>query len=719
MQFPEVMLVWPQILNTTKTPILMKRTVLLTLFAFGLAQSSRAVNLVWTPLASATWDTSALNWTNAATGGPLVAYTAGDNVRFDDSGLIQPAVTLSGALTPGSVVVDSTGIYTFSSGTLAGSVPLFKRGTGQLILGTDNTISSPTSIEGGQLQIGAGGTTGNIGSGRITNLTGLIINRTGTLTLNNFLTGAGGFTNKLNATVNIWGTNNMSGPILVQIGQLSLSNAVSQGQSKSITLDASTGGTPNPRLGLTGGINLPSDVNLNLMGTTATPNLSRATITTVLATDTANNVVNGPIRIGSGDGLVQLTGVQTNTGELQINGNIFNHPDNVTPFSGSLYVRGNGNVTISGTVNLRDAKLIRTDGGTFTLASTGNYWTNGTLIAVGGLRLGADNALPTSTTFSIGQGAGTNAILDLNGHSQQLPGVTSVHGANVNVPIIANSSTTFDSILTISAPGGAYGGLLQDSILDGTRKVGLRILSGAQQLTTTCTYSGPTTILGGGISLVGAGSIPNTTPITISAGAAIDASSRNDGTFALESAQTLKGDSTFNINGNLTSAGTIELKVNKSGGVVNNDTVAVNGQVTYGGKLKLVLSGEALSPGDVIQVFSAASYAPSSFSTIEPAAPAPGYLWDTTLLASYGILQIVGPLTATAVLAPSRTDITFSGSGGVPNGGFTIVSSADIKAPLGTWGTEQTGTFDGSGNLNVNIAIASGQPRKFFSIRVP
>jgi fibronectin-binding autotransporter adhesin len=692
--------------------MIMKRILLITLTAIGLAQGGRAANLIWTPT-DANWNTTTANWTNPATGGPLVAYTAGDNVRFDDSGLIQPAVTLSGALTPGSVVVDSTGVYTFSSGTLAGNVPLFKRGTGQMVLDANNTISSPTSIEGGQLQIGAGGGTGAVGSGPITNLTGLIINRTGTLTLSNFLTGSGGFTNKLNATVNIWGTNNMSGPILVQIGQLSLSNATAQGQSKSITLDASTGGTPNPRLGLTGGINLPSDVNLNLMGTTATPSLSRATIATVLATDTAVNAVNGPIRIGSGNGLIQLTGIQTPAGELQINGSISNHPDNSTPFSGSLYVRGAGNGTLSGTVNLPNANFIRTDAGTFTISSTGNSWA-GTLIAVGGLRLGADNALPTSIPFSIGQGSGTNAILDLNGHSQQLPGVTSVHAANPNVPIIASSSTTSDSTLVISSPAGVYGGSLQDSIYGGTRKVGLTILSGAQQLTSVCTYSGPTTIMGGSVSLTGSGSIPNTTPITINSGAAIDVSA-GSGTFTLGAAQTLKGNSTFNINGNLTSEGTIELKINKSGGVVNNDTVAVNGQIILGGKLKLVLSGEALSAGDTIQVFSAPSYIPSDVA-IEPAEPAPGYLWDTTYLSS-GVLQVVGPLTVTAAI--SGTDIVFSGSGGVPNGGFTIVSSTDIKAPIGTWVTEQTGTFDGSGNFNIPIAITSGTPQKFFKMRVP
>ena len=60
--------------------------------------------------------------------------------------------------------MDSTGTYSFLSGTLAGSVPLFKRGTGLLILDSNNTISSPTSIEGGQLQIGNGNSRGAVGT---------------------------------------------------------------------------------------------------------------------------------------------------------------------------------------------------------------------------------------------------------------------------------------------------------------------------------------------------------------------------------------------------------------------------------------------------------------------------------------------------------------------------------------------------------------------------
>ncbi len=205
------------------------------------------------------------------------------------------------------------------------------------------------------LQIGNGASRGSVGSGPITNSTGMVINRTGTLNLNNHLTGSGGFTNNLNATVNLWGTNTMSGPILIQVGMLSLSNAMSQGSSTDITLDASTGASANSRLAFTGGIDLPAGATITMIGHRRVAGPSRCTLQNTAA-DIATNYVSGPILIGSGDGLIQLSGLSTTTGLLQVNGNISNHPDNATPFSGSFYLRGAGKGTLNGSVNLPAGK---------------------------------------------------------------------------------------------------------------------------------------------------------------------------------------------------------------------------------------------------------------------------------------------------------------------------------------------------------------------------
>jgi autotransporter-associated beta strand protein len=639
-------------------PTLMKRTVLLSLIALGLAQGGRAANLVWTPT-TAVWDTlpATTNWKDTNTSA-TVAFTQGDSVLFDDSGLGQPAVTLSGTLSPSYVLVDSASQYSLASttgGNLSGGFSLVKRGSGLLILDANNAISGPTSIEAGQLQIGTGSSRGTVGSGPITNLSGLIVNRTGTLTLNNYLSGSGGFTNRLGATVNIWGTNTMSGPILVQVGLLALSNAPAQGTATDIILDASPTATANSRLGFAGGINLPSSAVITMLGT-AGAGPSRCTITTTLAADTTTNSVNGPILVGSGNGLIQLTATSTGTGLLAINGNISNHPDNVTAFAGSLYIRGNlGNGLLSGSFNLPGTKLIKDDTGTWTISSSGNS-ASSTLVASGTLRLGANNALP-NVEFSMGK-AGVTPVLDLAGYSQQIPALNDAAGVASPTSTIGNSSTTSDSVLTL-ADGGAYTGVIQDSVAGGTRKVGLTILAGAvnaQQLRSVCTYSGPTTLQGGGLALVGAGDIPNSTSIQFSTGTSLDVRYK-DAAFVLQSAQTLKGDGTFHINGSCTSQGTIELKVSKSGGTVSSDNITMDndGTINYGGTLKLDLSGETLNSADVIQLFTAnpGRYA-GAFTSIVPATPGAGMTWNTTMLTTDGTLRIDASIPTTP------TNITFA-----------------------------------------------------------
>ncbi len=164
--------------------------------------------------------------------------------------------------------------------------------------------------------------------------------------------------------------------------------------------------------------------------------------------------------------------------------------------------------------------------------------------------------------------------------------------------------------------------------------------------------------MGGGIALVGSGDIPNTTPIEFVNGTAIDARSKSDATLTLQAAQTLKGNGTFHVNGNLANQGTIELKVNKSGGYASPPTISPvtpPTQITYGGTLNLDLSGDSLSSTDVLPAVYADSYtSASAFSSIVPPTPGAGLAWDTSTLTTDGTLRIVASIPTTP------TNITFS-----------------------------------------------------------
>ncbi len=606
------------------------------------------------------------------------------------------------SLTPSSVTVDADFDYTLRSdgaGKLAGTTGLTKRGVGSLILNTDNTYSGPTVIQTGTLQVGAAEDHGSMGSGPITNHSAIVFNRADNIVIPNAITSSGGITN-LGKGVILSGANTYSGPIAVQSGTLTLSGNQAVNSPDVFILPLAAGITPATRLALADGAVVSSGTTIHMSGTTPVGDLR-----VQLAGSGGTATINGPIVL---DGTWVNNIYADESAQFVINGNISGAPG----FSGLVMFRGNvGSGIINGTINLPGIAVEKTDSGTWTINSTGNDWAS-TGIAVGTLRIGAHNALPASLALKMGQ-AGFRSTLDLAGFNQQIATLAEVEGTK----IITNSSVVSDSTLTVS--GGTFGGVIADGL---SKKMSLTLDGTAFTLTGNNTYSGETTVKAGTLSLSGAGSFPNSAAINL-AGGALDVSARSDATLTLQAAQTLKGNGTLPITGNLINNGTAELKVNKSAGAINHDTVTVTGQVTYGGTLKLVLSGQGLTPTDIIPIFSAGAYAVgSAFAAIEPAVPAPGLTWDTSTLATDGILRIAGTVSLTfssTILSPSRTEIISGGSGGPANGTFSVLTSTNVAAPVATWTMVQTGSFDASGYFNVTNAITPGMPQRFFRLQVP
>ncbi len=150
------------------------------------------------------WDVqNTPNWSFLA-GGAEALFFGGDRVTFDNFGYFETEgvadVDLVGILTPTSVRVDngdpvSGGLnYTFrGSGKLSGNSTLTKRFDGKLTIANSNVNDyvGATVIEGGVLQVGSGGTVGNLGSGPITNDATLIYNRSDNISVGNTLAGTG------------------------------------------------------------------------------------------------------------------------------------------------------------------------------------------------------------------------------------------------------------------------------------------------------------------------------------------------------------------------------------------------------------------------------------------------------------------------------------------------------------------------------------------------
>jgi len=111
--------------------------------------------LTWSGGASGTWDNAmAAQWLAS---GSARAFAQGDHVIFSDTGLTTGAVSLSGALAPGSVVVDN-GVtdFTFAgTGSITGATGLVKKGRGRLALATANSYTGGTEIRAGILVVAA------------------------------------------------------------------------------------------------------------------------------------------------------------------------------------------------------------------------------------------------------------------------------------------------------------------------------------------------------------------------------------------------------------------------------------------------------------------------------------------------------------------------------------------------------------------------------------
>ena len=116
----------------------------------------------------------------------LTAYSTGDNVTFDDSGSVSPAVNLVGALTPSTLNVVSSNNYTLAgSGSLAGTMTLNQSGGGRLTLAIPNTATGGGTIADSTVVIN---TNSSLGTGAFTLQTATLTNNyptTGTLNLPN------------------------------------------------------------------------------------------------------------------------------------------------------------------------------------------------------------------------------------------------------------------------------------------------------------------------------------------------------------------------------------------------------------------------------------------------------------------------------------------------------------------------------------------------------
>jgi fibronectin-binding autotransporter adhesin len=162
-------------------------------------------------------------------GGSLEANTtAGSSLNFSNSG----AIAFTGAATPRTFTLGSTQDTAntltplLSDNTAAGTTSLTKEGSGRWVLAGNNTYTGTTTINSGTLQVGAGGTSGTLGSGPIMNNAALAFNRSDAVTFGAAIQGGGSVTKLGPSLLTLSGASTYTGDTNVDGGVLSITGSL-------------------------------------------------------------------------------------------------------------------------------------------------------------------------------------------------------------------------------------------------------------------------------------------------------------------------------------------------------------------------------------------------------------------------------------------------------------------------------------------------------------
>jgi autotransporter-associated beta strand protein len=572
------------------------------------------------------WDITTTNWDNA---GSPDRYNSGDFANFDDNGTTN-VVSLVGTLTPASLTLNNTAFpyYFGGAGKFSGTMSLTMNGSASVFVTNSGVsdFSGPITINGnaGQLFIGNGSTNGSLGTGPITNMTGITFNKTGTNNVNNNFFDIGVVTN-------------MGGGVFVFGGDNSLAdmNFAVETNTTLRTASASALGRNNGTTLIENGGTL--DVNGQNLG------VKSVTVSGAGVAGNGSIVNSGAAQISALQSIILLTNT-TFGGNARWDlraGNVASLDTGNQPFS--ITKVGTNQVSLVSVTNV-DASLADVDiqQGTFSLQNftgqLGDPTRTVTVRSNASLSFFALNQFPLNKIISVLNGgivtneSGTSIIsgpISITGKS-----TFSVAGTSL---IISNSNAfTGTSVTNLIKSGAGSLVLVGNSLPSATL---LNLAAGTLDLSQSTT---PSLTLGAGQTIMGNGVLVG--PLTAGVGSTV-----SPGASA----------GTLTVAGNIVLGGTNTMEIDRTANTNDllraTNTVATT--ITYGGTLKLVTLTGTITATNSFKMFSASNYN-GSFSAITPATPGVGLGWNTNTLTADGILRVISTVNST------RTNITFTVNGG-------------------------------------------------------
>ena len=352
---------------------------------------------------------------------------------------------------------------------IAGTGRLVQSGSGTLILAANNTYSGVTLINAGTLQIGAGGTSGAIGAGNVTNNADFAFNRTDTVTFNNLIAGTGRLEQNGTGTVGLTANNTYSGGTTVNDGTLLVNNTAGSGTGSGL-VQVNAGATLSGTGSVAGAVNIAASGSM-------TP--------TAGGTLTMSSSLINAGSIGASGGNFIVGGVFTNSGTALFSGGIGTLTGAAAVNTGTGLIQGNGTIANtamlrnSGTIFADNASPLRIGGALFNQAGGVVKATDGRLIVTGVFTNSGTltflNSVGTFSSAVVNNGAWvTDPTTNVFQNTYTLTSSGSISMSAGDVYIFTNGASTVGSFINNSTQSNTTsmldGKFVFDSTLSLTQK---------------------------------------------------------------------------------------------------------------------------------------------------------------------------------------------------------------------------------------------------------
>lgn len=336
------------------------------------------------------------------------------------------------------------GTFTGSLRNTAGTLAIVKNGGGTQTLAGTNTYTGGTTINAGTLQIGNGGTSGNLGSGSLVNNANLAFNLTGSNVFAGNISGSGTVT-LANVGLNLWltGNNTFTGNVQNNGGTLWITNSSALGVGPKTVIAVGNFASQFTQLRLAGNVNIDPSITFRLSYSGG-----------VLVNEAGTNTIQGMVEMPNGGGNPLIV---VNSGFLTLAGDVSTVPENNAR---TLTLDGPGDGLVSGNIydNGPAASVAKNGTGTWTLSGPGNSYSGTTAVNAGTLLITGNNYGAGAVTVASGAAfGGTGTVGSAVTWQAGSTGVFSVSpsGGMNNTPFMVSGTVTLNNnAITVNVPGG-------------------------------------------------------------------------------------------------------------------------------------------------------------------------------------------------------------------------------------------------------------------------